>query len=342
VPLLEADRVTKTFQREGHARVHALNGVSVSVEPGEAVGVVGESGSGKSTLGRLIIGTHRPDSGAIRFRGEDLGRLDAKQLRKVRGEISIVFQEPHAAFDPRWTVGSIVGEPLLIHRPDMTRRQRRERVIQALRSVTLDESMYDRYPRSLSTGQAQRVGIARATVTDPKLIVLDEPTSSLDLSIRAQILRLLARLQKALGVSYLLISHDIRSVRATTQRTVVMYLGQVMESGPTETILNAPRHPYTQMLLDSETTIHPRAQRRVPAPLGEIPSPTQLPTGCFFYSRCPLHVDACAAAPVPLRAIAPGHEVACIRVDATARGGVGTPDSQMTVPADVAPVRAVS
>jgi oligopeptide/dipeptide ABC transporter ATP-binding protein len=315
VPLLAAEDLVKTFHRGGQARVHALNGVSLTVDNSEAVGVVGESGSGKSTLGRLIIGTYKPDSGSIEFKGENVAALNNKLLRKMRGEISMVFQEPHAAFDPRWTVGALVGEPLLIHRPDLSSKDRRALVVETLKAVTLDESMYHRFPRSLSTGQAQRVGIARAIVTNPKLIVLDEPTSSLDLSIRAQILQLLARLQQTLGVSYLLISHDIRSVRVTTQRTVVMYLGQIMESGPTEMILNAPKHPYTKMLLDSETSIHPRATRRVPAPLGEIPSPTELPTGCFFYSRCPLRIDACVAAPVPLFTVGPGHEAACIRVE---------------------------
>jgi oligopeptide/dipeptide ABC transporter ATP-binding protein len=245
--------------------------------------------------------------------------------------MSMVFQEPLAAFDPRWTVGQIVAEPLLIHRHDMNHEQRRAKIIRSLAAVTLDESLYDRSPRSLSGGQAQRVGIARAIVTDPELLILDEPTSSLDLSVRAQVLELLARLQRDLKMSYVFISHDLQSVRAVTQRAIVMYLGQVMESGPTEELLRSPRHPYTRMLLDSEMSIHKR-RRTGPGPAGEIPTPTSLPTGCFFYSRCPVRRPECTIGPIGLRVAGPGHEAACILV-----GGSNGRPSSSTGAAPIAP-----
>src|SRR5687767_9284132 len=230
VSLLAVKSVTKTF-RVGAGVLHALNGVSISIKPGESLGLIGESGCGKTTLGRLVLGIYQPDSGSVEFQGEDIGHMPHAQLRRVRKHITIVFQEPYAALDPMWTVERLVGEPLLIHEPKLSGPQRRARVAEALEMVTLDASFFDRYPRSLSGGQAQRVGIARAIVTRPELVVLDEPTSSLDLSIRTQILQLLRKLQREIGLAYLLISHDLHSIRSVTERAAVMYLGQVVEEG---------------------------------------------------------------------------------------------------------------
>jgi oligopeptide/dipeptide ABC transporter ATP-binding protein len=313
--LVRLDDVTKTFRRGGVA-VHAVNGVTLEIEAGETVALIGESGSGKSTIARLALRLHEPDSGTIEFDGKDLSHHPKKQLRALRSQMAMVFQEPFESLNPRQRIGTTVAEPLLIHERDLSSEQRRTRVREALEQVALPDAYYDRFPHELSGGQQQRVGIARAIVTRPKFIVLDEPTSSLDLSVRAQILQLLARLRAELGLSYLFVSHDIHTVEYVANRIYVMYLGQVVETGTVVDVFRDPQHPYTQALLSATLSSDPRVKRDRVMLGGEIPSASRLPSGCFLHGRCPIGTDECAAARVPLHTFAPGHRVACIKVPA--------------------------
>lgn len=302
--------VTKTFDSPG-GTVHAVNGVSLDIAPGETVALIGESGSGKSTLGRLLLGLQKPDGGSIEFDKRDLTAMSEPELRAMRSRLTVVFQEPDESLNPRMTVGQNIAEPLHIHEPSLRREDMRGRVRRALEAVSLDPDVADRYPRRLSGGQQQRVGVARAIVTDPAFIVLDEPTSSLDLSVRSQIINLLDDLQERLGLSYLFISHDIHTVRYVSDRIAVMYLGQIVEIGPTEEVFDNPRHPYTLALLASTLSADPN--RRLPTLeiSGEVPTPTALPQGCLFYSRCPYRRDArCAQERPPLRPVGSDHHVA--------------------------------
>lgn len=308
--LVELQNVAKTFPVRGGQTVHAVNGVSLSIEPSETVALIGESGSGKSTVGRLVLGLHRPTSGHITFDGRDISTMPAPELRMLRSEMTVVFQEPDESLNPRMAIGSIVEEPLIIHEPTLSPGERKARVVDALEHVTLSEDLYYRYPHQLSGGQQQRVGIARAIVTRPKFIVLDEPTSSLDLSVRSAILKLLGRLQSELQLAYLFISHDIHTVVYVSDRIAVMYLGQIMEMGPTTEVFANPRHPYTMALLSA--TLWPDPDMK-PAQIrlsGEIPRPTALPRGCLFYSRCPYGDDPrCENERPELREVAPDHWV---------------------------------
>jgi oligopeptide/dipeptide ABC transporter ATP-binding protein len=320
VQLLRADDVHKGFQRRGGPSVQAVNGVSFAIEEGETLGLIGESGSGKSTMGKIVLGLLSPDAGRVAFDGQDLAGLSARQLRRLRSQLQVIFQEPLESLDPRMRIGSIVEEPLIVHRRDMVRARRMDAVLEMLRLVGLDESHASRFPGELSGGQQQRVGIARAIVTKPRFVVLDEPTSSLDLSVRASILELLANLQRELRLSYLFISHDIATVRHFCARTAVMYLGRIVEVGVTESVLATPRHPYTRALLSAALSPDPE-ERTEHAPLrGDAPSPTNVPPGCPLVGRCPLEIAQCNQSPVVLRRVSDAHEVACIRdQDAVAR-----------------------
>lgn len=316
MPLVEAEAVSKDFIGSGGAAVHAVVGVSLSIDPGQTLGLIGESGSGKSTMGRILLALVRPDSGRVRFDGVDLTSLSTGRLRRLRSRFQVVFQEPLESLNPRMSVGDIVAEPLIVHERSLGRGERRLRVKEVLDQVGLNESFADRYPRDLSGGQQQRVGIARAIVTRPKFVVLDEPTSSLDLSVRALILNLLGSLQKEFGLSYLLISHDIATVRHFCTHTAVMYLGRVVEYGPTAEVISRPRHPYTRALLSAALSVDPD-ERPPHYPLsGDIPSPTDVPPGCPLVGRCPIEIPECSERPVPLRQIEPGHFVACVRAEA--------------------------
>lgn len=312
--LVHLKHVKKTFQRSSGGVIHAVNDVSFLIDSGETLGLIGESGSGKSTIGRIVLGLLQPDDGEIRFSGQDIMSLSKSELRDARADMTIVFQEPYASLNPRMSVGSIIEEPLVIHEKPLSREGRRARVIDALDHVALNESFYGRYPHELSGGQQQRVGIARAIVTRPRFVVLDEPTSSLDLSVRAQILQLLANLQEEFGLAYLFISHDIHSVEYFSARIAVMYFGQIVEVGQTSEVFASPQHPYTQALLSSSLSADPDVTRARFMLTGEIPSPTALPTGCFLYGRCPIGTAECARAPVRLHSVSKGQEVACIKV----------------------------
>jgi oligopeptide/dipeptide ABC transporter ATP-binding protein len=315
MPLVRLENVTKTFRRGRGPIVHAVNGVSLDIEAGETVAVIGESGSGKSTLARLALQLHRPDSGSVEFDGRDLTTLVPRQLRTLRSQMTVVFQEPHESLNPRQTVGATVAEPLVIHFRDLKGSARRARVLEALEHVALGESYYDRYPHELSGGQQQRVGIARAIVTRPRFIVLDEPTSSLDLSVRAQILMLLTALQTEFDLTYLFVSHDMHTVQYIADRVCVMYLGQIVETGSAQAVFSDPRHPYTKALLSATLSPDPRVSKPRNALAGEIGSASELPRGCFLYGRCPIATSACAEAPVRLHSVGPNQEVACIHAD---------------------------
>jgi len=292
--------------------VKAVDGVSFTIQAGETFALVGESGCGKSTTGYATLGIVRPTSGHVDFQGVDLARLDRAALRHAQRDMQIIFQDPYSSLDPKMTVGESIGEPLLV-RGVLQGVALTRRVEELLVLVGLQPQHATRYPHEFSGGQRQRIVIARALALSPKLIVCDEPVSALDVSIRSQILNLLMRLQRELGVTYLFISHDLSVVRHISDRVAVMYLGHIVEEAPTEALFGAPSHPYTQALLSAILLPDPQAQRaRAPIILqGDLPSPAAPPSGCPFRTRCPLAQEICAGAMPPLRAIADGHRVAC-------------------------------
>jgi oligopeptide/dipeptide ABC transporter ATP-binding protein len=286
--VLELDGVERRFHTR-HGEVSAVDGVSLTVHRGQTVGLVGESGSGKSTLGRVAIRMYDVSAGRVRFDGTDITTMDGSQLRRLRTHFQMVFQDPVSSLNPRMRVHDIVAEPLR-ELLDLDRSERRARVDETLDLVHLPRSIRDRYPRELSGGQAQRVGIARALSVRPTLVVADEPVASLDASVGAQIINLMAELQREQGVAYLFISHDLTIVRHLCDRVAVMYLGRIVEEGPTERLFSSPRHPYTAALLSSTpgiSTATGTRRRRIMLP-GEIPDPTAVPAGCRFRTRCPI------------------------------------------------------
>ena len=299
------------FRRPAGA-VKAVDGVSFAIDSGETFALVGESGCGKSTTGYATLGMVRPTSGQVEFLGEDLTRLDAAALRHARRDMQIIFQDPYSSLDPKMSVGDSIGEPLLV-RGVLRGAALAQRVEQVLVLVGLQPQHARRYPHEFSGGQRQRIVIARALALQPKLIVCDEPVSALDVSIRSQILNLLMRLQRELGVTYLFISHDLSVVRHISDRVAVMYLGHIVEEAPTDRLFSAPTHPYTQALLNAILLPDPQAQRaRRPIILqGDLPSPAAPPSGCPFRTRCPMAQDLCAATIPELRPVADKHRVAC-------------------------------
>lgn len=314
MPIVQVRNVSKTFYRDRGPGVRAVNDVSFSIEEGETLALIGESGSGKSTVGRLMLRLIEADDGEIAFDGHDVRRRSPEELRRLRAAMQVVFQEPYESLNPRMSIGAIVGEPLEIHERGLSGRQRAARVAEMLDEVGLDPALAGRRPGALSGGQQQRVGIARALITRPRFIVLDEPTSSLDLSVQGQILRLLQDLQKRLKLTYLYISHDLSTVSYIAHRVAVMYLGQIREIGSVDDVVNRPQDPYTRALLNAFLSPDPTVRTRDTYRLsGEIPSPTQVQRGCFLYSRCPSRIEPCASTPADLRQLDPGHEVRCIR-----------------------------
>ncbi|MGE3335839.1 MAG: ABC transporter ATP-binding protein [Rhodospirillaceae bacterium] len=291
----------------------ALDGVSFELKAGETLGVVGESGCGKSTLGRAVLQLLPATGGAVAWLGRTLTDLDAKELKAERERMQIVFQDPLASLDPRMTAGDIIAEPLRNYRPSMSKADMKAKVKDMMARVGLHPAMVNRYPHEFSGGQCQRIGIARAMILEPKLVVCDEPVSALDVSIRAQVVNLLMELQRAMNLTMIFISHDLSIVRHISHRVMVLYLGKTMEIAPRDALYAAPRHPYTQALLAAVPVPDPMAARARPRlPLaGELPSPLNPPSGCVFRSRCPRASAICADAAPPREQPGAGHDVWC-------------------------------
>ncbi|GAB2827245.1 dipeptide ABC transporter ATP-binding protein [Actinoallomurus bryophytorum] len=293
--VLEVDGLVKHYHVRGRGQVvRAVDGVSLSIGPGEVLGLVGESGSGKSTIGKCVLRLTEPTAGSVRLGDRDITHLSRRELRPLRRDVHMVFQDPYSSLNPRFTVGQIVAEPLRRH--GVARgAQVTERVREMLERVGLGAEMRTRRPHELSGGQRQRVGLARALILEPKLVVADEPVSALDVSVQASVLNLVADLQRDMGFSCLFITHDLSVVEFLADRIAVMYLGQIVETGPTKKIFAEPQHPYTQALLSAAPEPDPvrqRARKRVVL-TGEVPSPVDPPAGCRFHTRCPVAVDTC-------------------------------------------------
>jgi peptide/nickel transport system ATP-binding protein/oligopeptide transport system ATP-binding protein len=312
-PILDVSGLRKEFRirSRGVAKtLTAIDGMSFQLRAGETVAIVGESGSGKSTVARCITRLVAPTSGEVLLAGVSMTSMSKRALREARSDLQMVFQDPIGSLDPRMTVAATIDEPLRLHL-DLGRKERAERVRLLLNDVGLSTTLLDRYPRQLSGGQRQRVGIARALAVEPKVLVLDEPTASLDVSVRRHVLELLQRIREERNLAYLFISHDLAVVRSFSDRLLVLYLGGVVEEGPTAEIFARPLHPYTRALLSAATVAEfGRLKQRVRL-TGEIPSPIDLPSGCRLSSRCPLVQSACSTAVPPLVAASDSHLVAC-------------------------------
>jgi oligopeptide/dipeptide ABC transporter ATP-binding protein len=319
-PLLEVRNLVKEFpiasgalllRRSGEA-VHAVSDVSFSIAAGTTFGLVGESGCGKTTVGKMIVALERPDSGTVTLGDTDLTQLRGSELRRRRRDLQLMFQDPHASLDPRMRVGAIIGEPLAIARQG-SRKQQRDRVFELLGEVGLPRNAVERYPHEFSGGQRQRIGLARALALNPRLIVADEPVSALDVSIRAQVLNLMKRLQASHGLSYVVISHDLAVVKYMADQIGVMYLGKLVELGSASDIYERAAHPYTAGLIATIPLPDPEAERpeAVGGIRGELPSPVHPPSGCRYRSRCPFAQEVCAAEEPSLRSFGPGHRAAC-------------------------------
>lgn len=314
-PLLDVQHLVKYHATSG-GLVRAVDGVNLQVHQGETLGLVGESGCGKSTLGRTIVRLHDPDEGRIAFKGQDITRLSRRELRPVRRQMQMVFQDPYASLNPRRTIRQILTEPFTVHNVG-TRKEQAERVAGLVARVGLHPDHADRHPHELSGGQRQRISIARAIALEPSLVVCDEPVSALDVSIQAQIINLLRRLQAESGSAYLFISHDLSVIGYLADRIAVMYLGEIVEIAPKRALWQQPLHPYTQALFSSiAEPLPPSVPRRARVSMkGDLPSPLNPPTGCRFHTRCPHVMPRCREAAPPLQAVSQeggsAHQVAC-------------------------------
>ena len=315
-PLLRAHGLRKHFPLRGgvlqrtQAWVRAVDDVAFDVFPGETLGIVGESGCGKSTLARLVVRLVEPDAGELRFAGEDLLAVPATRMKRLRRDMQLVFQDPYASLNPRLTIEDAVGFSLLVH--GAARTEAREKARALLHRVGLDPRLYGRrYPHELSGGQRQRVNIARALVLDPKLLVLDEPVSALDKSVQAQVLNLLQELKTERALTYVFISHDLNVIEYVSGRVLVMYLGQVVETGTADALADAPKHPYTQALFASAPSMDPDLRMARPPITGDPPNPVNPPSGCRFRTRCAFAMPQCAEATPPPVPVGADHDVAC-------------------------------
>ena len=319
-PILDVQNVGKVFGiATGFLRkpltLTALSDVSFSVETGETLGIVGESGCGKSTLGRCILQLLTPDEGKVLWLGKDLTTLPADEMRRHRSDLQIIFQDPLASLNPRMTVGGIIEDPLRTLKPELNQKQRRAKVLEMMEAVGLLPEMINRYPHEFSGGQAQRIGIARALITEPKLIVCDEPVSALDVSIQAQILNLLSELRDRFNLTLIFISHDLSVVRHVSDRIMVLYLGRMIEYAPREELYDDPKHPYSRALLSAVPVPDPKLarERKITELVGEIPSPINPPSGCAFRTRCPYAVQLCSEERPAIEAASDVRKVACHR-----------------------------
>ncbi|MHC8515699.1 ABC transporter ATP-binding protein [Sporosarcina sp. ITBMC105] len=290
--------------------VKAVDDITFHVNEGETLGIVGESGCGKSTTGRVLMRLLEPTSGVIEFNGKTLTSLGDEEMRKVRRDIQMVFQDPYASLNPRHTIGKILEEPLLVH-TDLDTKERKQKVHRFLEIVGLHPFHAKRYPHQFSGGQRQRIGIARALMTNPKLIIADEPVSALDVSIQAQVLNLMQDLQKEFNLTYIFIAHDLGVVRHISDRVGVMYLGRIVELATSESLYEKPLHPYTQALLSAVPIPDPNYSKEQLIIEGDIPNPAEPPTGCAFHTRCPFKMDICTKVAPQLQEQLDGHSVAC-------------------------------
>jgi peptide/nickel transport system ATP-binding protein len=310
---VSAPWLNRVIDRKPRQFVHAVDGVGFVIEKGRTLALVGESGCGKSTVARLLVGLYRPTRGVVRFDGVDAMSLDAAQARTLRRRMQMIFQDPYASLNPRWKVQDIVAEPLREHALVQDDAQQRAKVAELLGSVGLAAADAEKFPHQFSGGQRQRISIARALATQPEFLVCDEPTSALDVSVQAQVLNIMKDLQRARGLTYLFISHNLAVVRHVADEVGVMYLGRLVELAPKAALFSAPRHPYTRMLLDAIPDIHMSGRRRTPVQ-GEVPNPLNPPTGCAFHPRCP-HANARCSSERPALRRFQGIQVACHAVE---------------------------
>ncbi|MEP0962084.1 MAG: oligopeptide/dipeptide ABC transporter ATP-binding protein [Roseobacter sp.] len=315
--ILEAVNVAKHFGGTSGwlsrtPTVLAVDGVSLRVRRGETFAIVGESGCGKSTLARVLMRLLAPTSGNVLFDGREVSAISGPDLQKLRQEMQFIFQDPFSSLNPRMSVGKLVGEPLEVHAPELSAQERRDKVAELLRKVGLRAEYAGRYPHEFSGGQRQRIGIARALASGPKLIIGDEPVSALDVSVQAQVINLLGDLSRDMGLTLVIIAHDLSVIRHMSDRVAVMYLGQIVESGRTEDVYTAPRHPYTRALLASIPSMGGTPSGHRSTVLGEMPSPTDPPSGCRFNTRCPYAQAKCKIDPPDLQSTGiEDHQVAC-------------------------------
>ena len=333
-PLVSISDLKVHFNLGKHRIVKAVDGVSLDIRAGETLGLVGESGCGKTTLGRAVLRLVEPTGGKVLFRGTDIGQLSGQKLRRIRQHMQMIFQDPYAALDPRMTVGQIIAEPIETFRL-ANGEAKRVRIQELMATVGLSARFINRYPHEFSGGQQQRIGIARALAGNPDFIVADEPISALDVSIQAQILNLMERLQSDRNLTYLFISHDLRAIRHASDRVAVMYLGKVVELADGKTIYRRPLMPYTKALISAVPVPDPviEAKRRRIVLEGDVPSPINPPSGCRFHTRCPYAVPLCSEVEPALVEIEPRHYAACIRISPE------QPDIEAVAPGDTPGLR---
>lgn len=316
-PLVSVKNLKKYFPIHGGilggviAHVKAVDDISFDIYEGETLGLVGESGSGKTTVGKTILMLYPPTSGEIRFQGQVINKLKGEELRRMRRNMQIIFQDPYGSLNPRMPISEIIGEPLIVHGLVKSKKEMIDRVVEVMEMVGLRPEYINRYPHEFSGGQRQRIGIARAIILNPKFVVCDEPVSALDVSIQSQVINLLNELQEKLKLTYLFVAHDMAVIRHMCDRIVVMYLGKIMEIAPNDELFDNPLHPYTQALLSAVPIPDPEIKKERAVLQGDIPSPINPPKGCVFHTRCPIAMPVCREVVPEQREIKPGHFAAC-------------------------------